>query len=382
MGIFLNQAGSTTGSSEVSASARPSSSHDHLEGFLTGRMLLTPSRWFTTLALLGVGSLAMALLALRLGAEPLSYQEVGSILWHTLFSSAVPEGMETDQVILIQVRLPRILLGFAVGGCLALAGVGLQALLRNPLADPYVLGISSGAALGAALATLLGLGTAFWSLSALPVCAMAGGLLSVGIVYAIAKHNHQLPTYSLLLAGVILNAIFTAMIMFITSIMDPNRSFGMMQWLMGSLTGPSYPVLLVLLIYLALGTWVLVRQAHALNILTLGDDTARSLGVNVEWVKKLVFFASALMTGAVVAFSGMIGFVGLVIPHAVRLVIGPDHRLLMPAAALVGGSYLLGADTLARTLLAPAEIPVGIITALVGGPLFMYLLVHKKSRVA
>jgi iron complex transport system permease protein len=345
--------------------------------------VLTPQRWGVTLLGLGLLALAVALVCLRFGAEPIGFSEMLRILGLVVRDGeAGAESAGATGVILVQVRLPRILLALLVGGCLATVGVGLQALLRNPLADPYVLGISSGAALGAALAILLGIGTSVASLSALPLCAFLGGLGSILVVYRIAASYGHLPIHTLLLAGVILNAIFSALIMFVTSMMDPNRSFGMMSWLMGTLTAPDYPVLAVLTLYLVLGAWVLFRQARSLNLLTLGEEAARALGVEVETVKRTVFFASALLTGAVVSVSGMIGFVGMVIPHAVRLVLGPDHRLLLPASAFVGGAFLAAADTIARTLLAPAEMPVGVVTALAGGPVFIYLLAARKGRLS
>ncbi len=351
-------------------------------GAWPGQAVLTTGRWLTTMMILAGVSLATVVIALRFGAEDLSFREIARILSQALQGQADRDSTSAADVILLQVRLPRVLLGYLVGGCLAAVGVGLQALLRNPLADPYILGISSGAALGAAVATLFGIGTAVLAVSALPLCAMVGGLLSILIIYRIAVSYGHLPVHILLLAGVILNAIFTAFIMFITSIMDPNRAFGMTQWLMGTLTAPSYPALTVLAVYLAIGVLILFWQARPLNLVTLGDETARGLGVEVERVKRIVFFCSALLTGAVVSVSGMIGFVGMVIPHAVRMIIGPDHRLLFPASALVGGSYLIAADTLARTLLAPTEIPVGIITALAGGPFFIYLLMSRKGGIA
>jgi iron complex transport system permease protein len=173
--------------------------------------------------------------------------------------------------------------------------------------------------------------------------------------------------------------VFSALIMFITSIMDPNRSFGMMSWLMGNLMAPGYPGLALLAVYLITGGLVLFRQAERLNLLSLGEESARSLGVDVEAVKKVVFITSALLTGAVVSVSGLIGFVGMVIPHAVRMIAGADHRLLLPASALVGGMFLTAADTVARTALAPAELPVGVVTALAGGPMFIYLLIRRKG---
>jgi len=255
-------------------------------------------------------------------------------------------------------------------------------LLRNPLADPYVLGVSSGAALSVALAILLGVGTTVVAFSVLPLCGFAGGLLSLVVVYRMAVSYGRLPIHALLLAGVILNAIFSAMIMFVTSIMEPNRSVGTMTWLMGTLTAPSYPALAILACYLLGGLLLLLRQARRLNVLTLGEESARSLGIDTEHVKRVVYVLSALITGAVVSVSGMIGFVGMVIPHAVRFLLGADHRLLLPASACIGGMYLVSADTLARTLLTPTEIPVGIVTALAGGPFFIYLLVWRKDRFA
>ena len=244
-----------------------------------------------------------------------------------------------------------------------------------------MLGISSGAALGAAIALLFGVGGSMWSLSALPICAFLGAVVSLLIIYRIATTQYGFSIYTLLLAGVVLSAIFSALIMFLTSIADPNRAFGMLAWLLGSLTGPDYQTLAILTVYLGLGLGVLGSQAQSLNLLTLGEEAARSLGVEVERVKKLVFFATALMTGAVVAFSGVIGFVGLIVPHAVRLALGADHRLLLPLAALTGGIFLMAADTAARTLFSPAEIPVGVVTALVGGPVFLYLLMNRRAQL-
>ncbi|MDH5775576.1 MAG: iron ABC transporter permease, partial [Nitrospirota bacterium] len=257
----------------------------------------------------------------------------------------------------------------------------LQALLRNPLADPFVIGISSGAALGAAIALLFGLGISVGSLSTLPVCAFAGALLSLIIMYRISSAQYGFSVYTLLLAGVVLNAIFSAFIMFLTSIADPNQAFGMYAWLMGTLTGPDWPTLGILVLYLGAGLVILGIHAQSLNLLTLGEETARSLGVEVERVKKMVFLSAALLTGAVVSFSGIIGFVGLIIPHAVRLVVSADHRLLLPVAGLVGGMFLMLADTVARTALSPSEFPVGVITALVGGPIFLWLLTTRQTQL-
>ncbi|MBD0315488.1 MAG: iron ABC transporter permease [Nitrospiraceae bacterium] len=344
--------------------------------------VLTAPRWFRIIGSLSLAALLLGLASLQFGVQPIRLGQIMRTLARTLGGANDAETVGTAGIILIQIRLPRVLLGFLVGCCLASVGAALQALLRNHLADPYVLGVSSGAAFGVTLAVLFGIGTSVLAPAALPACGFAGGLLALLVVYRIAASYQRLPIHSLLLAGVILNAVFSALIMFITSIMEPNRSFGMMTWLMGTLTAPDYPTLSLLALYLLVGLLVLFKQARVLNILALGEGTARSLGVDTDRAKRFIFILSALVTGAVVSVSGMIGFIGMVIPHAVRLLVGTDHRLLLPASALVGGMFLMVADTLARTLLSPAEMPVGIITALTGGPFFVYLLLWRKDRLA
>ena len=348
----------------------------------TQRVLtLSPLKWISTLGGLGVVSLMTFVLCLGFGAERISFFQVVSILAHGPFLQS--ENLEFPRhIILWQVRVPRVLLAFMVGGSLAAVGASLQALLRNPLADPFVIGISSGAALGASVAILFGVGLSILTLLVLPFCAFLGALLSILVVYRIAVSYGSFSIHALLLGGVVLNAIFSALVLFLTTLADPYKASGMYAWLMGSLTGPDFQTVLVLAGYLLLGIFVLVSQASALNLLTLGEEAARSLGVEVERVKRVVFTASALLTGAVVAFSGLIGFVGLIVPHAVRLMFGADHRLLLLASGILGGMFLMVADTVARTLLSPAEIPVGVVTALVGGPIFLYLLVQRRGKMA
>ncbi len=347
--------------------------------------ILTRSRLILILGVLSLTAVVVSVMCLHFGAQPIAYGEIFRLLMGTIISEqSGTDGAAADitRTILFQIRLPRVLLGFLVGCSLASVGVVLQALLRNPLADPYVLGVSSGAALGAAVGVLCGAGTTFLAEAALPACGFAGGIVALVIVYRMAISSERLPIHSLLLTGVILNAIFSALIMFITSILDPNRSYGMMAWLMGTLTSPTYSGLVGVLVYLSISLILLFRQMRALNILALGEDAARTLGVDTEQAKRSIFILTALVTGAVVSVSGMIGFIGMVVPHAVRLAIGADHRLLLPASALVGGTFLMGADTMARTVIAPTEIPVGIITALTGGPFFVYLLLWRKDRLA
>ena len=362
----------------------PTIAADHLpKPGLIVQLAITPHRWILWIGFLVLCTLLTLIACLRIGTEAIDFPLILKILGQAVgATSDIEPASESTRIILLQVRLPRILLAFLVGGSLAAVGTALQALLRNPLADPFVIGISSGAALGAAAALLLGVGVSFWSLSALPLCAFLGALVSLFLVYRIAMTHVGFSIYTLLLAGVVLNAIFSALIMFLTTLADPNRAFGMLAWLMGNLTGPDFSTLGILACYLIAGVVVLAFQAHPLNLLTLGEGTARSLGVEVERVKKLVFLAAALLTGAVVAFSGLIGFVGLIVPHAIRLALSADHRLLLPAAGLVGGMFLMIADTVARTVLSPSEIPVGVITAMVGGPVFLYLLMNRRGRIA
>lgn len=344
--------------------------------------VLTVQRWVVVIGGLLLASLAVLALCLQFGATSDGMGTVATAIARMLRGDeAGSPGLATSEIIMVQIRFPRVLMGFLVGASLAAVGVTLQALLRNPLADPYVLGVSSGSALGVSVAILFGIGSTFMLLPVLPLFGFAGGLLALMLIYRLAQSKGRLPVHSLLLAGVILNAILTAFIMFITSIMEPNRSAGLMAWLMGSLTAPGYPALGVFLMYVVLVLGVLMHKAQSLNVLTLGEETARSLGVETEGVKKQLFVLTALLTGAIVSVSGMIGFVGMVVPHAVRLIIGSDHRLLLPASALVGGMFLSLADTIARTIMAPAEIPVGIVTALAGGPFFLYLLLWRKDRM-
>lgn len=372
------QSGSCTGVlSDESRRADPA------RGIVAQGAVLTHARWMATLGILALTAVVVSLICLHFGAQPIAYGEILRVFVDVMSRKEIDhETSDVARIILLQVRLPRMLLGFLVGCSLATVGVALQALLRNPLADPYVLGVSSGAALGAAVGVLLGAGTTFLAETALPAYGFAGGLVALGIVYRMAASYEQLPIHSLLLTGVILNAIFSALIMFITSILEPNRSYGMMAWLMGTLTAPTYGGLAGLALYLAIGLFLLISQMRVLNVLALGEDSARILGIDTEKAKRFIFVLTALVTGAVVSVSGMIGFIGMVVPHAVRLVTGADHRLLLPASALVGGTFLMGADTIARTLVSPAEIPVGIITALAGGPFFVYLLLWRRDRLA
>jgi iron complex transport system permease protein len=282
--------------------------------------------------------------------------------------------------IVLSIRLPRVVLGAFVGAGLATAGVLLQALLRNPLADPYVLGISGGAALGGVLALVL-VGSAGLGAGAVPLCAFLGALGATGLLYAIAGPSSRAPAYGLLLTGVVFNAFASSLIVFATALGDVSRMAGVFLWLIGSVRLVDSWMIAAVGVLLAVGLGVGVFHGLALNVLSLGRETALHLGVDADRVQRRVLLATALMIGASVAVSGLVGFVGLVVPHLLRLLLGADHRVLLPASALLGASFLVAADTLARTLFAPLELPVGALTALVGGPVFIVLLRRELARL-
>ncbi len=274
--------------------------------------------------------------------------------------------------IVLQIRLPRAVLAALVGAGLATAGALLQALLQNPLADPYVLGISGGAALGGVIALAFGWSVGIGSLS-VPLVAFVGALCATGLLWAVAGGG-GMPPHGLLLSGIVFNAFASSLIVFVTTAADLSRVASVFLWLIGSIRLVDTWMIGAVAGFLALGLGVGLYHAYALNLLSQGEETAAHLGVEVARVRRWILLSTALMIGASVAVSGLIGFVGLIVPHLLRLVIGSDHRVLVPASALFGAAFLLLADTLARTLLAPTELPVGALTSLVGGPLFLLLL--------
>jgi iron complex transport system permease protein len=275
-----------------------------------------------------------------------------------------------ERAILFDVRLPRILLAATVGASLAAAGAGYQALLRNPLAEPYLLGISNGAAVGTMIA-LVFFGTLEWSR---PVMAFAGALGATFLVYRLARGRAGTSPERLILAGVIVTTFLSSIIVFVTTLMDATRIRSFTFWLLGDLSGATAQMLTVAVIAALTGTLVLTMNARSLNLMMLGERDAFDLGVEVERVRLTVFLVASLLVGASVASSGSVGYVGLVVPHLVRLSVGSDNRLTIPAASVAGASFVIIADTVARTAIAPRELPVGAITALIGAPLFVYLL--------
>lgn len=281
--------------------------------------------------------------------------------------------------IISNIRLPRILLAFLVGYGLSVVGVAFQGMLKNPMADPFIVGTSSGAALGAAIAILLKLNTSFLGLGFISIFAFGGALTATLIVYNLARIKSKVPVTTLLLAGVATGQFFTAIMSFIMVISSKDITT-IIFWTMGSFASKGWHHVQIAFLPILIGTVILYVFAKDLNILLLGEETAENMGVEVEKTKKIILVTSAFITAFTVSVSGIIGFVGLIIPHMTRMMISADNRILMPASGLVGGIFLIIVDTFARTIIAPTEVPVGIITALAGGPFFIYLLrVSKKT---
>lgn len=328
------------------------------------------------LPILGLAAILVVglLLSVMVGSVSIAPREVLRALF-------VGGGNAQDPVMAVvrQIRLPRAILAGMVGASLALAGLGFQAISRNPLADPAVLGVSSGASFGVTIATLFGLAGPFGNPAVVTLFAFAGALLAAVSVYAIAQVDGRLPITTLLLSGVIIGLFFTSCVMLITALLAAAELQGVVFWLMGNLAPVGGRTLAILAFTLAIGVIVLSRQAMQLNLLSLGEEQALQLGVEAERVKRSVFVASALITGAAISTAGSIAFVGLIVPHAVRLLLGPDNRRLVPAAALLGAAFLMLADLVARSVMAPAELPVGVITSFCGAPLFVYLLRSRQG---
>ena len=305
-----------------------------------------------------------------------------SISLRTALGKASQQGaINPDYEIFMWVRVPRIVLAAIVGAALACSGVIFQALLRNPLADPYILGISSGAGLGAIIAVISGFSWTLWGRSPIAVFAFAGALGTVWLVWLIGRLTGRSNTTGLLLAGVIVNAFFSAMIMFLTSIAKSQQVHATIFWLMGNMTEESALVLWLSAGCVAGGVLVLFYISPQLNVISFGEGDARSMGVNTSAIQTIAFAVAAAITAVAVSLSGLVGFVGLVVPHGVRLVFGPDHRQLLPLSAIVGAIFLVAADMLARIVVAPAQLPVGVVTAIVGGPFFLVLLIKHTRKV-
>lgn len=340
----------------------------------------------TLLVLFGLILLGAAIANLVVGSVDISLAEVSRVFAYRIGLNAEQPATLSDTVVW-DLRLPRVLLGIAVGTGISLAGAAMQGLFRNPLADPGIIGVSSGAAVGGVIAILFGsvlLAAAPVILTyAIPIFAMAGGVGVTFLIYRLSSVGGRTHIATMLLTGIAINAIAAALIGFvITRFADDAQIRNITFWTLGSLGGANWQNALLVTILTAAGSVWIIRQWRALNAFLLGEAEAFQLGINVQLVKRSLIFVSAAMVGVTVAACGIIGFVGLVVPHMVRLSLGPDHRWLLPGTALLGGGVLLLADLAARTLVAPAELQIGILTALIGGPFFLGLLLAAKRKMA
>ena len=321
---------------------------------MTDRSLLTPGRCLARIAAYAVPCLAVVCLAPLVG----SHRTTAEILW--------------------ALRVPRVLLGLLAGGTLALVGASLQVILRNPLATPYTLGVTGGGALGAVIAIYVpGLMIGLGPLSTLQVFALAGCGVTLLLIYAFARRPQGISMPTLLLAGVTIGILCGALTLLVRYLADPKLLVAMDRWVMGGLDVVGYSKLGSIAPLLLPGLGLLALQIPTLNHLSLGEEMAAGHGVDVAAVHREVFFGAGLATAAIVSVTGPIGFVGLIVPHAVRRLSGFDHRVVLPASFLLGGAFLVACDTLARTLIAPSEMPVGILTALIGGPVFIWILLRR-----
>lgn len=298
----------------------------------------------------------------------------------TLWDAITRPLSDVEHTILFEIRLPRVLLSGLLGGALTVAGVVFQALLRNPLADPYVLGVSGGASIGGVAALLLGFGGAGLAGLGLPAMAFAGALGALLMIERVATVDGRLAVYTVLLTGAIFNAFSAAIIYFVQSLASLEELHAIVFYLMGHIPSISMGKLPWALLAVGAIVAVVASRARELNALSLGEEGALQLGVDVERLKRTMLVLGSLLTGIAVSLAGMIGFVGLIVPHVLRLILGPDHRLLLPSAFFSGASFLIVADAVARTAFAPGELPVGVVTALIGGPFFLVLLRRRGGR--
>jgi iron complex transport system permease protein len=311
------------------------------------------------------------LLSIAIGSVFISPAEI----WNTL----IGRGAEISTSILWKIRLPRTVLVILTGSALGISGASYQGLFRNPLADPFLIGVASGAGLGAVIAMSVQWPYSFWGLMAIPLAAFITALLTVFTVYTIARIGHTVPTTNLILAGVAVSSFATSLTSFLMlrSSDEMRRALG---WLMGGSIQNGWTSILAILPFLLIGMSVLLVSGHALNLLQFGDDQAQQLGLNVTRTRATILIAASLVTAAAVSFSGIVGFVGLVVPHLMRMWVGADYRRLLPLSLISGASVLLFADVIARVVLAPQELPVGIVTALAGAPFFLWVLRRSKNQ--
>ena len=335
------------------------------------------SRIYALICLIIVLIIAV-LVTSAIGSTHISLYTTGMILIDKLpFIELAPSWAASAETIIIDIRLPRIILAALVGAALSVAGTTYQGLFRNPLADPYLIGVAQGAGLGAVIGFLLPVS---WQIATIPLLAFAGAIIAVIIVSSIAKVGKSLPMTTLILAGVALGSFLGAITSYLM-IASGEKLHSIVLWLLGTFSIANWLQVIMVLPYILIGIVVIWLFARPLNVMQLDEEQAQQLGINVERVKIILLAAATLITAAAISFCGIIGFVGIIIPHAIRLIWGPDHRFLLPLSTVAGAIFLVLADTAARTILAPTEIPIGVITAFIGAPFFLYLLRQKKRAL-
>ncbi len=343
------------------------------------------SHWKSYFIILTVVLVLVFIFSLNIGFTYIPFDNIIAILTKNIpiigdliETSGIPDFARNESII-IQLRMPRVFAGALVGVALSAAGVAYQGIFRNPMADPYTVGAMGGASFGAAVAIVLGIGVAVLGLNTVPVFAFIGALGTVFLVYAISREGARVPVTTLILSGLTVTIFFNALVTYL-KVIAGDRLHALEYWIMGSFRYSAWYEVLTIFPLIIFCAVVIYLYARDLNILVLGEEQAQHLGVELEKVKKILLGCGALMTAAAVSTSGLIGFVGLIIPHLTRIIVGPDHRILLPTSAIVGASFMMLCDSLARVIMGSSELPVGVITAVAGGPFFIYLLRHKRRR--
>jgi iron complex transport system permease protein len=339
-------------------------------------------RWKVTLTLLIAALIATIIVALDIGFAPISFSEILRILAHQIpfLNGAVdPSSFSSvNQVIIMQIRFPRVIAGALIGAGLAASGVLYQGVFKNPMADPFVLGVSSGAVLGAGLAIVFASGLSVIGFPIVQTCAFAGGLITIFIVFNISKVGSRVSDMTLLLSGIAITIFLSAIFQILQVTTQNAKLQALVLWLIGGISNVAWSDILSIFPFIIIGIILSYFYTRDLNMIALGEDTAQHLGVNTQRTKKILLALGSVMASAAVSISGLIGFVGLMIPHMTRLIIGPDHRILLPASVILGAIFLVICDAIARVITGATELPVGVITALAGGPFFIFLLRRRK----
>lgn len=328
--------------------------------------------------------IAVIIFATNLGVASINFEKTSRIILSKIpFVNnliTLNDIKETSAIIILKIRLPRIILAALVGSGLSIVGAAFQGIFKNPMAEPYVLGVSSGASVGATIAIVLGAGLSFFGITFETLFAFIGAILTTVLVYSIARVGNKVPVVNLLLSGVVISFFFSSIISILMTL-NSDKVDKIVFWLMGSVAAASWTQIVLITPVLCVGFYIIYYYSRDLNVILMGEEEAKTMGVNVEMVKTRLLIVSALVVGVIVSFSGIIGFVGLIIPHIIRLIFGSDNRIVIPFSAVYGAIFMIVCDTIARIALNPTELPVGVITSFFGAPFFIYLLYKSKKKV-